>query len=239
MYHGGMPRRAGMYREETEELIGYVADVRDRFDFELKYLDIGGGFVPVRYGASETPPSIDEYAKAISGEILPVCKQRGIAPPTLILEPGRYCFDSACVWLTRVGNVKEDTSMAMRKWVFVDGNTNDTRDPFDPYNRVRHIVIANDADRGGNEKVDVCGQLCSADDILTKDWEMPPLQKGDLLAYLDMGAYNESYASQANATTRSATVMVSKGRDAVVRRRETVADVLSRELLPAWLMPQP
>jgi len=121
MYHGGMPRRAGMYREETEELIGYVADVRDRFDFELKYLDIGGGFVPVRYGASETPPSIDEYAKAISGEILPVCKQRGIAPPTLILEPGRYCFDSACVWLTRVGNVKEDTSMAMRKWVFVDG----------------------------------------------------------------------------------------------------------------------
>ena len=126
--------------------------------------------------------------------------------------------------------------MAHKKWAFVDGNTNDMKDPFDPRNRVRHIVIANDADRKGSEKVDICGQLCSADDILTKECEIAPLAAGDILAYLDVGAYNESYACQANANTRSATVLVKDGRSALARRRETVADVLSRELLPSWLM---
>jgi diaminopimelate decarboxylase len=235
MYHGGLPRRAGKHREETEELMGYVADVRDRYQFELKFLDIGGGFVPERYGA-DRPPSADEYASDISDVILSTCRQREIQPPTLIIEPGRYCFDSACIWLTRVGNIKVDTSMARKKWVYIDGNINEMGDPFDPYDRIHHVVIANDANRGGTETVDVCGQLCNAADILAKDRGLPPMQRGDLLAFLDMGAYNESFGNQSNATPRSATVLVNRDRAAVVRRRETVADVLSRELLPSWLM---
>ena len=237
MYHGGLPRRAGKYFEETQELIETIAEVWKRYKFELKYLDIGGGFVPARYGAENTPPTPDDYAIAINKAIVPVCEQNGIKPPILLIEPGRFCFDSACIWLSRVGNIKEDRNLADKKWVFVDGNTNDTKDPFDPYNRVRHIVIANDADRAGSDHVDICGQLCSADDIVTKDCDfLPPLKSGDLLAYLDMGAYNESYSCQANANNRSATVMVKGDRSAVVRRRETVADVLSRELLPSWLI---
>jgi diaminopimelate decarboxylase len=62
------------------------------------------------------------------------------------------------------------------------------------------------------------------------------MQRGDLLAILEMGAYNESFGNQSNATPRSATVLVNDKRTAIVRRRETVADVLSRELLPSWLM---
>ena len=235
MYHGGLPRRAGKHREETEELMGYVADVQDRFGFELKFLDIGGGFVPERYGA-DRPPSVDAYAGDISQAVLSTCSQRGIRPPTLILEPGRYCFDSACIWLTRVGNIKEDTSLAHKKWVYVDGNINEMGDPFDPYDRIHHVVIANDVERAGFEIVDVCGQLCNAADILAKDRELPPMQRGDLLAILEMGAYNESFGNQSNATPRSATVLVNDKRTAIVRRRETVADVLSRELLPSWLM---
>ena len=236
MYHGGLPRRAGKHREEVEELMGYVAEVLDRYGLELKYLDIGGGFVPKRYGAKEEPPTLDDYARDISETILPICEQKEVKPPTLIIEPGRYCFDSACIWLTRVGNIKEDSTLAHKKWAFVDGNTNDMGDPFDPYSRVRHVLIANDANRAGTETVDVCGQLCNAEDILARNIKLPPLWSRDLLAFLDVGAYNESFANQSNATPRSATVLVNGDREALVRRRETVADVISRELLPSWLM---
>jgi diaminopimelate decarboxylase len=235
MYHGGLPRRAGMYREEIEELMDYIAEVRNRYRFDLKYLDIGGGFVPERYGA-DASPSVDEYAKAISDVVVLKCKERKMNPPVLILEPGRYCWDSAGIWLTGVNTIKVDSTMAKKKWVYVDGNVNEMGDPFDPRNRVRHVVIANDVNRAGEEVVDICGQLCNAADILAKEKKVPPMKRGDLLAFLDMGAYNESFANQSDATPRSATVLVNGNRNALVRRRETVADVLSRELLPGWLL---
>ena len=154
----------------------------------------------------------------------------------MIIEPGRYCFDSAGIWLTRAGNIKADTTLAYKKWVYVDGNINEMGDPFDPYNGFHHVVVANDADREGAETVDICGQLCNAADILAQNRELPPLRRGDLLAFLGMGAYNESFGNQSNATPRSAAVLVNGQRASLIRRRETVADVLSRELLPSWLL---
>lgn len=90
--------------------------------------------------------------------------------------------------------------------------------------------------RKGSEVVDICGQTCNAADILAKQRKLPAIEPGDLLAFMDMGAYNEGFACQSNAIPRSATVMVANGRSALVRRRETVADMLSRELVPTWLM---
>jgi diaminopimelate decarboxylase len=235
MYHGGIPRRAGYYREETEELVDMIGEIYLRFGWAPTYLNIGGGFVPERVG-QELPPSIEEYAKAICGAIVSKCEEHDLPVPILLAEPGRYCVDAAGVWVVTVGSLKDDRHMANKKWVYVDGNTNEMGDPFDPYNRVRHVVIANDPNRPGGEVVDVAGQTCNAADVLVKQRELPPMRVGDVLAFLDVGAYNEGFANQSNAIPRSATVMVSGERAAVVRRRETVADVLSRESVPSWLM---
>jgi diaminopimelate decarboxylase len=235
MYHGGIPRRAGYYREETEELVDMIGQIRERYGWTPQYLNIGGGFVPERVG-QEPPPSIEEYARAISEAIVSKCDEHGLSLPVLLAEPGRYCLDSAGIWVVTVGSLKDDRNLAHKKWVYVDGNTNEMGDPFDPYNRVRHVVIANDPRRKGGEVVEIAGQTCNAADVLVKDRELPPMRVGDILAFLDVGAYNEGFACQSNAIPRSATVMVSGGRSAVVRRRETVADVLSRESVPSWLM---
>lgn len=234
MYHGGIPRRAGFFREETEELMDYVGEVRDRFSWVPQYLNVGGGFVPNRVGA-DIPPDIEEYAETIVRAITSKCGKLDLPVPKLLMEPGRYCWENAGVWLTRVGNIKEDRTLARMTWVYVDGNTNEMNDPFDPRSGVHHVVLANDGRRPGNMVIDICGQLCNAADVLAKARTMPPLKSGDILAFLDMGAYNEGFADQSNATPRSATVMVSKGRTAVVRRRETVQDVLAREAVPTWL----
>ncbi len=235
MYHGGIPRRAGYFREETEELVDMIGQIKAKYGWSPQYLNIGGGFVPERVG-QEIPPSIEEYAEVISKAIVSKCQEHGLPVPVLLAEPGRYCVDSAGIWVVKVGSLKDDRNLAKKKWVYVDGNTNEMADPFDPYNRVHHVVIANDPCREGTEVVEIAGQTCNAADVLVKDREMPRMRVGDTLAFLDMGAYNEGFACQSNAIPRSATVMVSNGRAAIVRRRETVSDVLARESVPSWLM---
>lgn len=234
MYHGGIPRRAGFYREETAELVHYLGEIKARAGWQPTYLNIGGGFVTERYGA-DVPPTIESYAEVISGTIAVACASHGLDVPVLMIEPGRYCWESAGIWITRVGGAKEDRTLASKKWVYVDGNTNEMMDPFDPRCGVHHVVIANDPERSGAETVDICGQTCNAADVLAKARSMPPLRTGDLLAFLDMGAYNEGFACQSNAIPRSATVIAANGRVGLARRRETVADVLARELVPSWL----
>ena len=144
MYHGGIPRRAGYYREETEELVDMIGQIKKQTGWAPQYLNIGGGFVPERAG-QELPPTIEDYATAISEAITGKCEEHDLPVPVLLAEPGRYCVDAAGIWVTRVGSLKSDTSMANKKWVYVDGNTNEMGDPFDPYNRIHHVVIANDA----------------------------------------------------------------------------------------------
>jgi diaminopimelate decarboxylase len=236
MYHGGFPRRAGYFREETEELMDYVIESKVRCDWQPEYLNIGGGFLPPRHGIDPEPPSIDICAEEITATIARRVRRHGVAKPKLILEPGRYCWESAIVWLTRVGIVKKDRTLAGKTWVYVDGSTNDLRDPFDPYQRYHEMIVANDVKRAKTETVDICGGLCNADDILAERRECPILEPGDLLAFLDMGAYKESFANQHNVVPRSASVMVSNGRTAIVRRRETIQDVLAREIIPHWLL---
>ncbi|MEZ5926858.1 MAG: hypothetical protein R3D57_21020, partial [Hyphomicrobiaceae bacterium] len=219
-YHGGIPRRAGFYREETEDLVEHIADIKAKTGWAPAYVNVGGGFVSERYGA-DAPPPVEAYGKAISEAIVSTCRKHKIEVPVLMLEPGRYCWESAGLWITKVGARKEDTTLAKKTWVYVDGNTNEMRDPFDPRCSVHHVLIANDVKRKGKEVVDVCGQTCNAADILAKARELQPIRTGDILAFMDMGAYNESFACQSNVIPRSATVMVSKGRSTVVRRRET------------------
>ena len=177
MYHGGIPRRAGYFREETEELMDYLGQAKARFDWDCEYLNIGGGFLPARQGVSPAPPNIDTCAKEIATTIAQKSCEHRISAPKLILEPGRYCWESAITWLTQVGTIKEDRSLAHKTWAYVDGITNDLRDPFDPHGRHHEVIIANDANRPVTEVVDICGGLCNADDVLAAGRRSPKLRK--------------------------------------------------------------
>lgn len=234
MYHGGIPRRAGYFEEEIQEFMDYIVEIKDRFDWEPESINLGGGFVPRRYGQEE-PPSIDKHATVITSVIENVCREHSFSVPDLFLEPGRWCVDSAVVYLTRVGNIKKDTVITDKTWIYVDGSISEMTDPFDPYSHYHHVIVANEAIAPLEQVADICGPLCNAEDILAAKRPVPKVTRGDLIAFLDMGAYNESFANQANAMPRSATVLVRESDVAVVRRRETVQDVLGREMIPFWL----
>jgi diaminopimelate decarboxylase len=236
MYHGGPPRRAGLQREETEDLFNHIGEVKRRFGWEPKYVNVGGGYVPERYGLEPPASTIDEACRDIAEEVVKGCEKYGLQLPILQSEPGRFCWESAGMFIVKAGNIKADQNLTDKKWIYVDGNINEMGDPFDPNSAFHHVVIANDANREGSEVQNICGQLCHGLDFLATDRAMAPIQTGDLLAVLDMGAYNEAFACQSNAMPRSPTVMVSGDRATVVRRRETVQDVISRDAVPTWLM---
>lgn len=236
MYHGGIPRRAQYYKEETEDFMDYVAEARKKFNWEPEAINLGGGFTQTRYGYKESPPSIDEYAEVITSTIRKKCKQYGLSVPKLFLEPGRWCWENAIIYLVRVGNLKEDSTLAKKKWVYVDGNVNHLPVRADPYMGYHHAIVASKPTAPLEEVVDICGQLCNAADILASSREIPKVECGDLIAFLDTGAYCESVANQANTMPRPAAVMVNKNSVAIVRERETIQDVLSHERCPFWLM---
>ncbi|WP_195377291.1 diaminopimelate decarboxylase family protein [Anaerotruncus rubiinfantis] len=236
MYHGGIPRRVGFHVEELEELLEVLKMAKDKTGWEPEMVDIGGGFTPVRYGNEFIYPSLERYAADITDVFIRKCAEYQMKLPKLILEPGRFCVEKAGMFLTRVGLRKEDHEVTNRKWVYVDGNTNEMGDPFDAQNRFHYIVVANNTSAPDEEVVDVCGQLCSADDVLAKQRKISAVKEGDLLAFLDMGAYMESFGNNANAMPRSATVIVSNGRAALARRRETVQDIFARDVIPYWLL---
>ncbi len=236
MYHGGIPRRAGYYKEETEDFMDFVGEAKERFNWEPETINLGGGFSSKRYGYKESPPSIEEYAEAITSAIKMKCEEHRLSVPKLLLEPGRWCLENTAIYLARVGSVKEDSTLAKKKWVYVDGNVNHLIGGADRYMNYHHVIIANKPSAPVEEVADICGELCGAGDILAKRREIPKVECGDLIAFLDMGAYCESHAKQSNAMPRPASILVNKNNAAIVRERETIQDVLSHERCPFWLL---
>ena len=236
MYHGGLPRRARYYKEETEDFMNYVGEAKKRFNWEPEMINLGGGFSPKRFGYKELPPTPDEYAEAITSVIKEKCKEYSLSVPRLLLEPGRWCLENTTIYLARVGSIKEDSTLAKKKWVYVDGNVNHLIGGADIYMNYHYVIIANRADALVKEVADICGQLCGAGDILAKSREIPKVECGDILAFLDTGAYCESHAKQSNAVPRPASVLVNKDSVAIARERETIQDVLSHERCPFWLL---
>ncbi len=233
MHHAGIPRRAGFLTEEIDEMFEHIAIMNERHGWEPEILNIGGGYVTERFGKGG--PAIESVANTLISSIKANANKLNLPLPKLFLEPGRWCVESAGMYLAKVGSIKKDVELTNRAWVYVDGSINEMPDPYDPHDVYHHVVVANNPSVAEKINADICGQLCNGEDVLVRDREIPAVNKGDIVAMLDMGAYNEAYSNQSNAMPRSACVMVSNGKTAVVRRRETIQDIFSRDLIPYWL----
>jgi len=182
----------------------------------IEHLDLGGG-LGVSYDGSRVPTA-QEYAAAV----LPIVRESGLA---IVLEPGRQIVAPAGVLLTRVVDVKE--AGGGKLFVVMDAGMTELIRPmlYNSFHRIEPVVKTEAAPT----LCDVVGPLCESSDTLGKDRTLPRPRVGELYAVLDTGAYGSVMASNYNRRLLPAEVMVQDGKATVIRRRQTIDELLSLE----------
>lgn len=242
--HDASPETWGGMATAVTELIGKL--LANWPALKIRELDIGGG-LPVprdpfgRAGEPASPdlnrrvPGLDRYAAAIIPILADGLAGFGLDPAaiTLEIEPGRALFGDTGIHLTTVRNIKRETSPFLRTWVETDTSDAWLADVVLERNRWSTIV-ANRADSACGELVQLVGTTC-APDIIVADEPMPAVERGDIIAVFDTGAYQEASASNFNALPRPATILVHSDTAEVIRRAETIDDVFRRDVIPPRL----
>jgi diaminopimelate decarboxylase len=144
----------------------------------------------------------------------------------VILEPGRSLVARAGVTLYTVGSVKR--ASAETTWVAVDGGISDNPRPA-LYGARYTALLANRGDESPTGTFAVAGKHCESGDLLIERVELPEPRRGDVLVVPVTGAYTLAMGSTYNAVPRPAVVLVHEGEGRLIRRRETVDDLLALE----------
>jgi diaminopimelate decarboxylase len=210
------------FRETMERVASLVVTLRaERFD--IRYVDAGGG-LGISYQKSPDEKfsgQVKQYAKALRGPL------KGLGAH-LLLEPGRAIIGPAGVLLTRVLYRKRNNG---KQFVVVDAAMNDLLRPslYDAYHEIVPVVLRKGS--ATTEKVDVVGPVCETGDFFARDRVIQSEQEGQLLAILDTGAYGMVLASNYNTRPRPAEVLVDGAKSRLIRRRESIAELLAPERL--------
>ena len=210
--------------ETIVRLASFAAGCRDELGWTARVADLGGGFGIRHHPADEVPEASQLAASAASTARLAFV-EAGLPQPEIWLEPGRCLIGRAGVTLYRVGSVKR---LPGRTWVAVDGGMSDNPRP-QLYDARYTALSAARADEPLDEAVSVAGMHCESGDVLIDDVTLPSPRRGDLLAVPATGAYTLAMASNYNGVGRPAAVLVRDGEARLVRRRETIEDLLDLE----------
>lgn len=203
-------------------------------DWRPRELDIGGGFPSPRdptSPAGEGAPPLDLTAGSAAGSLRDRLKERGFDPAGIILEaePGRALFADTGIHLTRVRNIKEQREPTTWRWVETD-----TTEMFLADLLVEHAhfrpVVASRASEPALLTADLVGISCGFD-VLSSQVRLPAVEVGDVIAFLDTGAYQDAVAANFNALPRPGTVLVSGAAARWIKRPETIADVFARDIV--------
>ena len=190
---------------------------------KIKFLDAGGG-LGITYDEQEVsqfPARVAEYASAITARLHHLAKPR----PHLLLEPGRSIVGPAGLLLTRFLYAKRN---GKKMFTIVDAAMNDLIRP--ALYTARHQIAPVRLDESrAQAQADVVGPVCETGDFLARDVAMPNLNPGEYLCVLDTGAYGMSLASNYNTRPRAAEVLVEGRKARLIRKRESLADLLQNE----------
>lgn len=204
---------------ESVKRVGKLVEELRSDGMDIRFIDAGGG-LGIEYGAADfdAASSARNYAAAV------MAASRGLGAH-LLLEPGRFLVAQAGALLTRVLYVKQNGS---KTFVITDAGMNDLIRPslYQAHHEIWPVV------RTEREEMvaDIVGPVCESGDFFAKDRALAEVRAGELVVLLDAGAYGMSLASHYNTRVRPAEVLVESGVARLVRRRETVEELLGVEV---------
>ena len=236
-------RRPDDYRKALVLLRDLMTETFNR-GFEVKIIDIGGGFASARtwemttremllYQAMDRLPSIKtkpdklgfkDFAKEVTKGISMIFPEGQW--PELITEPGRCIASSSQVLLLGVHQVKERAGL--KNWLTTDGGIGTVTMP--TFYEYHEVFLCNDVHRPRTEYMNINGPGCFASDMVYRNKYMPEIKPGEILAIMDSGAYFTSWESNFGFP-RPAVIAVANGKHRLLRRRETFDDMIGRDIL--------
>ena len=219
------------FLQALDIILDKVAEIKKRFDYDIKELNLGGGF-----GATY----IDEERKPYAYFLAPMMErieafftELGVERPAVVIEPGRSIAAEAGLSLYTIGSIKDIRDI--RKYVSVDGGMTDNIRPA-LYQAEYEGLVANKASEPKDDKVTICGKCCESGDILIKDCMITGTAKaGDLFAMFSTGAYGFSMASNYNSNPIPAVVLVKDGKSELIVKRQSYDDMIKNQLMPEML----
>jgi diaminopimelate decarboxylase len=250
MHIGSQITEAPPFVAAIEKLAPLVSELKSKYAIE--FFSVGGG-LGIAYESSVAsgsgdwwtsqrshPLTIQQYVDAI----LPPLTRLGLR---ILLEPGRLLVGNAGILLTRVRYIKET---AQKKFAIIDAGMNDLIRPalYGSYHEIVPVEKITQPSpqssrpgRGGREapgegrtKIDIVGPVCESGDFFAQDREMPELHAGDLLSVMSAGAYGFVMASNYNSRPLPAEALVRGDKVALIRKRQTIDDLIRDEVDPTW-----
>ena len=214
------------FEEAARVMLRFIADVKNKLGFEIKELNLGGGF-GIKYLEEHDPVPFEVYMERVSEVVNEECEKLGIIKPFIFIEPGRSIVASAGITLYEAGSRKEipDT----RTYIIVDGSTADNP-RYILYESEYEAVVANKASQPREERVTIAGRCCESGDLIGENMPLQHAEAGDIIAVLATGAYNYSMSSNYNRLQKPAVVFVKDGKSRVVVKRESLDDIISNDV---------
>jgi diaminopimelate decarboxylase len=202
-------------RRAAAALVSLSLELQDD-GFALEHVDLGGGLGIAYEGRPIVNPA--DYA----GAVIPELKRSGLP---VVLEPGRAVVGHSGALVSRVVDTK--CFPGGRRFAVLDAGMGELIRPalYGSFHRIVPVVPR----EGGESPWDIVGPICESSDVFARDRMLPPLEVDDLLAILDAGAYGSVMGSNYNRHLLPAEVLVDEGTWTLIRRRQTLEDVLALE----------
>jgi len=215
----------GAERMAIDWLAAFAADCRSELGWTPSVVDLGGG-LGIPYTEEDPRLDVETFVRALLERLEHAWSLHDLPRPGVILEPGRSLVGQAGVTLYRVGSVKQASENDT--YVAVDGGMSDNPRP-QLYGARHTAFLATRAEEPTTGAYSICGKHCESADVMIERAQLPEPRRGDVLAVAATGAYTLGMSSNYNAVPRPAAVLVADGDVRVIRRRETVEDILRLE----------
>jgi len=208
-----------VFLEAAEILFNAVYEL----DFDIDFIDFGSGFkVPYKEGDIET--DIEELGEKMSDRFNSFCANWG-KDVALYFEPGKYLVSESGYFLVKVNSIKQTTSTV---FACVDSGFNHLIRPM--FYNASHEIINLSNPTGKERFYSVVGYICETDTFAT-NIKIPEISQGDILCFKNAGAYCYSMSSNYNSRCRPSEILWNGVKSFLIRRRETIDDILSTQLI--------
>ena len=201
--------------------VDILFDITRKFE-TIQYIDLGSGF-KVSYKQNDLYTDIDQLGQMLSEKFNEFCREYG-RTLDLVIEPGKFLVSNSGYFFAKVNVIKQTTSTI---FAGIDTGFNHLIRPM-LYNAYHHIT--NISNPGGKQRIyTVVGYICETD---TFGWnrKLDEIKEGDILAFKNAGAYCFSMSSNYNSRFRPAEVLIYKGKDYLIRKRESMDDLLKNQI---------